>query len=55
MHVEPMKSESCSALALQDFTRKHGIPRTIKTDNARIEAGTKWTEQCCRLHVKKAR
>ena len=52
MHVEPMKSESCSELTLQDFTRKHGVPHTIKTDDVRIETGTKWMEHCRRLHAK---
>ena len=51
IHVEPMKSESCSHLALQDFLRKHGIPHSIKTDNARTETGTKWTEECRRRHI----
>ena len=52
MHVELMKSESCSALALQDFTRKYGTPHTIKTCNTRIEIGTNWTEHYYRLHTK---
>ena len=53
MYVDPIKSESCSELALEYFTRKYGVPDTIKTDNARTETGTKWTEHCRRLHVKK--
>ena len=52
MHVEPMKSEHYSALALQDVTRKNGVPHAIKTDNARTEMGTKWTEHYRHLRVK---
>ena len=51
MHVESIKSESHVHIALQDFTRKHRIPHTIKIDNARTETGEKWTEQCRRLHI----
>ena len=46
-----MKSESASFMALQDFTRKYGMPHTIKTNNARIETGVKCTEHCRRHHI----
>ena len=32
MHVEPMKSQSCSMLALHGFNQKHGVPHAIKTE-----------------------
>ena len=51
MRVEPMKSESASFMALQDFTRKHGMPHTIKTDDTQAETGVKWTEHCRRHHI----
>ena len=38
-----MKTESHSAQALQDFAREVGIPRAIKTDNARTETDAEWT------------
>ena len=44
MHAETVKSESCSHLALQYFTRLHDIPKAIKSDNASTETGQKWTE-----------
>ena len=46
MDVYPMRTESQSYSALQDFGRKVGIPRIIKTDNAKTEVGTKWTNWC---------
>ena len=52
VHVELMKLESCSYIALQDFLRKHGLSHSIKTDNTRTETGTKWTEECHRRHIK---
>ena len=51
MHAELLKSELSSFLALQDFTRKHRISHTIKTDNARTETAVKWTEHCRRHHI----
>ena len=41
-----MKKESHSFIALQDFGRRISIPRTLKTDNAKTETGTKWTNWC---------
>ena len=41
-HVEPMKTDSCSHIVLQDFTRKNGMSHAIKTNNARAETGAKW-------------
>ena len=46
MKVYPMKKESHSFKALQDFTRQVGIPRAIKTDNASTEVGENWTNHC---------
>ena len=46
MFVQPMKTESHSHVALQDFGRQVGIPKCIKTDNARTEMGKKWTDWC---------
>lgn len=46
MYVHPMKKESHSFRALQDFGRKVGLPKEIKTDNASTEVGTKWTNWC---------
>ena len=46
MYVQPLKRESHSFTALQDFGRKVGLPRGLKTDNAQTEVGTKWTEWC---------
>ena len=46
MFVKPLKSESQSHTALEDFGRKVGIPHSIKTDNAKTEIGRKWTDWC---------
>ena len=46
MKVFPMKQESHSFKALQDFARNVGIPRLIKTDNATTEVVVKWTSLC---------
>ena len=46
MFVKPMKSESQSFTALQDFGRQIGIPQSIKTDNAKTEIGKNWTDWC---------
>ena len=46
MYVQPLKTESHSFTALQDFRRKVGLPRGLKTDNAQTEVGTKWTGWC---------
>ena len=50
--VEPMKSDSCSHLVLQDFTRKHGTSHSVKVDNTKTEKGIKWNEHCRQLHIK---
>ena len=52
MFVQPMKTESHSHVALQDFGRQVGIPTCIKTDNAKTEIGKKWTEWCRTYLVK---
>ena len=39
MYVQPMRTESNSFQALQDFSRKVGLLRCIKTDNASTEIG----------------
>ena len=46
MFVYSMKKESHSFIALQDFGRKVGLPRSIKTDNAKTETAQKWTTWC---------
>ena len=46
MYVHPMKKESHSFKALQDFRRKIGFPKGIKTDNVATETGVKWTKWC---------
>ena len=46
MSVHPLKKDSHSFVALQDFGRKVGLPNTIKTDNAKTEIGNKWTQWC---------
>ena len=46
MFVKPMKTESHSVVALQDFSRTIGIPKGIKTDNAKTEIGRKWQDWC---------
>ena len=46
MKVYPLAKESHSYWALQDFTRKVGIPAGLKTDNATTEVGVKWTTFC---------
>ena len=51
MYVSAMKTESHSFLALQDFGRKISIPKSIKTDNAKTEAGRNWTDWCCKYMV----
>lgn len=51
MRAEPLKSESHSFQALQDFTRYHSIMKTIKTDNAKTEIGEKQTDHCRKLCI----
>ena len=51
MYVQPMRSESHSYSALQDFGRKVGIPKCLKTDNAKTEVGSEWTNWCRRYLV----
>ena len=46
MYVQPMKKESHSFRALQDFGRRVGLPKEIKTDNASTEVGSQWTNWC---------
>ena len=46
MFVYPMKKESHSFMALHDFGRKVGLPRSINTDNAKTDTGQKWTSWC---------
>ena len=46
MYVQPMRTESNSFQALQDFGRKVGLPKCIKTDNAKTEIGHNWTTWC---------
>ena len=52
MFVQPMKTESHSHVALQDFGRQVGLPKCIKTDNAKTEIGNKWTDWCRTYMVK---
>ena len=52
MFVQPMKTESHSHVALQDFGRQVGIPKCLKTDNAQTEVGKKWTDWCRTYMVK---
>ena len=35
----PLKTESSNGEALQDYTRTHGCPNIIRTDNAQSELG----------------
>ncbi|MGH7954918.1 MAG: hypothetical protein ACREOZ_03065 [Gloeomargaritales cyanobacterium] len=42
----PMKNESHNGVAIQDYTRQHGCPAIIKTDNAQSEIGLTWTNHC---------
>ena len=44
--VFPMKKESNNGEALQDYSRKVGLPMAIKTDNAQSEIGRTWTDHC---------
>jgi hypothetical protein len=46
----PMKTESANGEALQDYTRTHGCPNIIRTDNAHSELGRTWTKHC-QTHV----
>ena len=46
MKVYPMRKESHSFQALQDFVRNIGVPKGLKTDNAATEVGHKWTNFC---------
>ena len=52
MYVKPLRTESHSFTALQDFGRQVGIPNELKTDNAKTETGRKWTEWCRKFLVK---
>ena len=42
----PLKTESANVEALQDYTRTHGCPNIIRTDNAQSELGKTWTKHC---------
>ena len=44
--VFPLKTEAQNGTALQDYTRKVGVPNKIKSDNAQSETGTTWTDHC---------
>ena len=46
----PLKTEAANGEALQDYTRTHGCPNIIRTDNAQSELGKTWTKHC-RTHV----
>jgi hypothetical protein len=46
----PLKSESSNGEALQDYTRTHGCPNILCTNNAQSELGKTWTKHC-RTHV----
>ena len=46
MFVKPLRSESHTFTALQDFGREIGIPQSIKTDNAKTEIGKHWINWC---------
>ena len=52
MKIYLMKTESHCGEALQDFGREIGVPRAIKTDNARAETGYDWTKWCRTYRVK---
>ena len=52
MHVNLLKTESHSSQALKDFGRSIGIPRAIKSDNAKAETGLEWTTWCRKHRVK---
>eukprot|EP00957_Ditylum_brightwellii_P172484 13132363-Ditylum_brightwellii.AAC.1 len=41
------KKESHNAIVLQDYCRKAGVSRALKTDNAQTEPGETWTKHCC--------
>ena len=44
--VFPLRSESYNHNALKDFTRRCGVPLFVKSDNAKSETGSEWTEHC---------
>ena len=46
MEVYPLRTESHSGEALQDFSRQVGLAQSIKTDNAKTEVGRVWTQHC---------
>lgn len=52
MRIYLMKTESHCGEALQDFGREIGVPRAIKSDNARSETGYDWTKWCRTYRVK---
>ena len=52
MYVQPLRTESHSFSALQDFGCQVGIPQELKTDNAKTETGKKWTDWCRKYLVK---
>ncbi|MGH3053473.1 MAG: hypothetical protein ACRDL7_00670, partial [Gaiellaceae bacterium] len=42
----PMKTENQNGIALQDYTRQHGCPNIIMSDNAQSQIGQLWTNHC---------
>ena len=49
--VFPLKSECNNGTALQDYSRRIGVPPSIKTDCAQSELGTIWTDHCRRYCI----
>ena len=44
--VFPLKSECHNGTALQDYSRRIGVPPSLKTDCAQSELGATWTDHC---------
>eukprot|EP00957_Ditylum_brightwellii_P085035 6465950-Ditylum_brightwellii.AAC.1 len=44
--VYPLKTESHTGMALQDYSRNIGVPPVLKTDNAQSEVGRMWSDHC---------
>ena len=47
-----MRAEREGPIALQDFIRQIGAPRTLRTDNSKMQLGREWVSLCRRMVIR---
>ena len=52
IYCKPLKKESQSHSAFQDFLRNVGIPNTLLSDNSQTQTGEKWAATCRQYRIK---